>query len=310
MSISSKVGIIGGAGLLGSTAAFLIALEEVADEIVLVDMKANLAEAHAMDMGQSVCEHSDTQIFSGGFSDLKDCDVVINVAGIPEMKAGSRNDYLSGNTAVYKDIADQIKKWDKCPVILSASNPIDVLNYRLFEMSGLPREKLVGFSRNDSLRFIWSTALETGISAKNINGLVIGEHGEAQVPLFGSLRYVDSGLPIGIDEKQKESILMRVNNYFGDYQKLESGRSSGWTSGVGLCSVVKLILSDSDEQCPCSIIPAGEYGMSEVSIGLPVKLGRNGVREVMNINLSEDERARLKVAEDKIKGLIDLSRTF
>ena len=298
-----KLGIIGGAGLLGATTAFCAAASGLVHEIILSDIRENLAQSHAMDIEQATCESGEIKLTIGGIDEMKSCDVILNAAGIPEMKASSRNDYLDGNIAIYSELAEKIKQWGTAPVIINASNPVDVLNYKLFRMTGLPPEKFVGFSRNDTLRLIWAASKETGIPASQLEALVIGEHGDGQVPIFS--RLLHKGQTLNIDDAQKENILRRVKTWFGEYQKLDSGRSSGWTSGTSICRVIKLILTDSNEICPCSVIPDGEYGLRDISIGLPVRLGRSGVREIVEIDLNEDEQARLSGAAEKISEFIN-----
>ena len=287
--------------MLGTTAAFCVASCGLVREIILSDVRENLAQSHAMDIEQAACETGGTKLSIGGIDEMESCDIVLNVAGIPEMKASSRDDYLSGNIAIYKELAEKIKRWGTSPVILSATNPIDVLNYELFRMTRLPKEKFIGFSRNDTLRLKWAVSEETGTPASQIDALVIGEHGDGQVPLFSRLRHNDTDNIISLSEDRKDSIRYRIKTWFGDYQKLDSGRSSGWTSGVGICHVIKLMLMDSDEICPCSVIPNGEYGLSDLSIGLPVKLGRAGVREIIEIDLCDEEKVELMKAAEKIK---------
>jgi malate/lactate dehydrogenase len=296
-----KLGIIGGAGLLGATTAFCAASQGLADEIVLYDVRENLAQSHAMDIEQAVCDLSGTRLSAVSLDGLKQCDIIVNVAGIPEISASSRDAYLSGNILIFRELAETIRNWGTSPVIISASNPIDVLNYSLYRMTGLPRERFIGFSRNDTLRFIWAASKETGIPSQRLDALVIGEHGDMQVPLFSRLTDNDSGQALFADESQKAAILHRVKSWFGDYQKLNAGRSSGWTSGMGICYLIKLIISGSGEICPCSVIPEGEYGLSNLSIGLPVRLGRSGVTEIVNIDLSGDEHEQLLIAAKKVK---------
>ena len=302
-----KLGIIGGAGLIGATVAFCAASEGLFDEIKLFDVRENLAMSHAMDIEQAVCEKNSVNLSVCDIDGLSSCDIILNAAGIPEMKAGSRDDYLSGNILIIRELAEKIKNWSKTPIILSATNPIDVLNYELFRASGLPREKVIGFSRNDSLRFIWAAARETGISPSQLSALVIGEHGDAQVPLFSSLKNKGSGQTVDLTDGQKGDILRRVKVWFSEYQALESGRSSGWTSALGITHILKLILTNSDELCPCSVIPDGEYGLRNLSIGLPVRLGTSGIRGIASIELSEDETDALQSAAEKIKMLITAS---
>ena len=303
-----KLGIIGGAGLLGATTAFCAAESGLAKEIILSDVRDNIAQSHAMDIEQATCESAEIKTSVGAIEEMKSCDVILNAAGVPEMKASSRDDYLAGNIAIFRDLAAKIRQWGTTPVIISVSNPVDVLNYELFRMTGLPPEKFVGFSRNDTLRLIWAASKETGVPANRLDALVIGEHGDGQVPIFSHLRYKDTGRTLNISDAQKENILRRVKTWFGDYQKLDSGRSSGWTSAVNICRVLKLILTDSDEICPCSVIPDGEYDLRDISIGLPVKLSKTGVREIVEIAIDDDERARLLYAAEKIRKLTAASR--
>ena len=306
-----KLGIIGGAGLLGATTAFCVAREGFADEIILSDVRENVAKSHAMDIEQAVCDTSATRLSAGSLDDVRHCNIILNVAGIPERSTASRDDYLSGNIVIFRELADKMKQWGTTPVILSATNPIDVLNYSLHKMTGLQREKLIGFSRNDTLRFKWAVSKETGISVSQISALVIGEHGDGQVPLFSRLRRVDDGAIIDkgttldLADDAKSRVLNTVKTWFADYQKLDSGRSSGWTSGVGLCHLIKAIATESDEVLPCSVIPDGEYALNGVSISLPVRLGRGGVREIVEVPLTDGERAELSKAAEKIRQSIN-----
>jgi malate/lactate dehydrogenase len=300
-----KLGIIGGAGLLGATTAFCVASEGLVDEIILSDTRDNLARSHAMDIEQAVCGSTGTTLSTGGPGDLKSCDIILNAAGIPEFKAVSRNDFLSGNIIIIRELADEIRQWGAAPVIINATNPVDVLNYSLFKLTGLPREKFIGFSRNDTLRFKWAVSKETSIPASQLDALVIGEHGDRQTPVFSRLRHKDSKQALDLSDVGKENIITRIQTWFGEYQKLDARRSSGWTSGASLSVIIKAILTSGDELLPCSVIPDGEYGLRGLSIGLPVLLGRNGVREIVEIDLSESERDGLYKAAEKIKNLLE-----
>ena len=302
-----RLGIIGGAGLLGATTAFCVAQEGLAKEIVLTDIRENVARSHAMDIEQAACEFSSVKVSAGSIDDAGNCDIVLNAAGIPEMSTASRDDYLSGNIIICRELAESIRRWGTAPVILSATNPIDVLNYALFKLTGLPRERFIGFSANDTLRFKWAVSKETGIPVSRLDALVIGEHGDGQVPLFSCLKNNVDDTFVKIDSEAKLRIQNRVKTWFGEYQKLNSGRSSGWTSGVGLCNIIKAITADRDEILPCSVIPDGEYGFSGLSIGLPVRLGRAGVREIVKVDLTEEEKTALSDAAEKIRKLIELS---
>lgn len=299
-----KLGIIGGAGLLGATTAFCIAAEDVVDEIILTDVKENVAQSHVMDIEQAFCETSGTKLSFGRLEDLKSCDIVLITAGIPEIKAASRDEYLSGNLVIFRELAEKIKQWGTSPILITASNPVDVLNYSLYKMTGLPREKFIGFSRNDTIRLKWAVSKETGIPASQLDALVIGEHGEKQAPVFSQLRLKGESKTLDLSDDAKERILARAKSWFWEYGKLDAGRSSGWTSGVSLCYLIKTMLKGSGMILPCSVIPDGEYGLSDLSIGLPARLTMRGVAEIVELDLTEGERAGLLTAAEKIKSLI------
>lgn len=307
MNESLKLGVIGGAGLLGATTAFCVAREGIADEIILADIRGNVARSHAMDIEQAVCGFSSVAVSAGSIDDMRDCGIVLNAAGIPEMSTASRDDYLRGNIRIFRELAERIRRWGTAPVILSATNPIDVLNYTLYRLTGLPRERFIGFSANDTLRFKWAVSKETGIPVSSLDALVIGEHGDGQVPLFSRLKRRAEDTCLEIDSEVKSRVINRVKTWFSEYQKLNSGRSSGWTSGIGLCNVIKAIAADSGEVLPCSVIPDGEYGLSGLSIGLPVRLCRTGVREIVEAGLPEEEKTSLVIAAEKIRKLIALN---
>jgi malate/lactate dehydrogenase len=257
-----------------------------------------------MDIEQAVCEFSETTVSVGDFDALRNCDIILNTAGVPG-KVGSRDVYLDGNMEILRDMAGKIKRWGRSPIFVSASNPVDVLNYKLFELTGGRRERFIGFSKNDSLRFKWSLAREIGTAPSQVDALVIGEHGDDQAPLFTTARRLDTGAAIVLTEMERQSVLQRVKTWFGKYQTLDCGRSSGWASGVGLCRLIRLIQSGSGEIMPCSVIPDGEYGLAGLSIGLPARLGPSGVTEIVEIEISGEEKQNLRKAADKILSSIE-----
>jgi malate/lactate dehydrogenase len=299
-----KLGVIGGAGLLGATTAFYAAIHGLVDEIVLYDIRENLAVSHAMDIDIGVAEFSGTRAVSGRLDDLSGCDILFNTAGIPERQVASRAEFLEGNLTIYRDLAAKIRAWGTEPILISASNPIDVLNAVLCEEIGCAPEKLIGFSRNDTLRFQWSIAKESGLKASEIDCLVIGEHGEGQVPLFSAIRHRGNGAVIDLTAAQRTNVLARIQNWFTEYQKLDCGRSSGWTSGVSMGQILRMITTDSEEIVSCSVIPHGEYGLQGLSIGLPVQLGPSGVKKIVELPLSDAEQDGLQAAAKKIGEMV------
>ena len=299
-----KLGIIGGGGLLGANTAFCCAINSLVDEIVLYDIKENMAKSHASDIEQAIVGHNNLVIRTGSMDDLKDSDIILNAAGIPD-KPGSRDNFLSGNIGIVREFGERVRAWKTKPIVICATNPIDVLNYKTYEYSGLPREKCIGFSRNDTSRFKWAISAVAGLSALTFDALVIGEHGDLQVPLFSSVKSRTTGESIHLAKDKEAAVLRRIKTWLGEYQGLNAGRTTGWVSGVNLAYLIGLIVSGKDEVCACSVIPDGEYGLSSgISIALPVKLGPQGVREIVHIDMTEDEKAGLDRAAEKISRLI------
>jgi malate dehydrogenase len=301
-----KLGIVGGGGLLGATAAFCCAMNSLADEIVLYDVKENVAQSHASDIEQAMIGYNGLVIRVGSMDDLKGSDIILNAAGIPD-KPGSRDNFLSGNIGIIREFGERVRTWETKPIVLCATNPVDVLNYKTHEYSGLSREKCIGLSRNDTARFKWAISEVAGLSALAFDALVIGEHGDFQVPLFSTVKSCSTGELISFSAEQREFILRKLKSWLSEYQGLNAGRTSGWTSGVNLSHIIGLIVSGKDNICPCSVIPDGEYGLSGLSIGLPIRLGRDGVREIIELDLAGDEKEGLDRAAAKISGVIKVT---
>ena len=296
-----KLAIIGGAGLLGSTTAFRVSMLDVVDEIVLIDIKENMVKSHAMDMGQAISEYNQTSIKAGTWHDLENSDIVLLSASMPETNVKSRLEYLEANIKIIQSVCRNIK--DYCPqtVIVNATNPVDAINHAILDFTGIDKNHLIGFCRNDTLRMKWSIAKVIGINTTDVEAICIGEHGEKQVPLFSQVKI--KGEPFTLNEEQKSKVLYETSNWFTNYQALNSGRTSGWTSALGLARLIQCIATDSNEILPCSVVLQGEYGLRDVSVGVPVRIGPNGVKEIVELEISEKERAGLYDAADKIRRL-------
>lgn len=296
-----KLGVIGGAGVVGSAVAFVAAERALVDEILLYDTKDNYAANHAMDIDQGTCLISRTRTVSGEFDELESCDIIVNAAGVPASNAASRDAYLDGNIKILSGMAEKISNWSNKPIFISATNPIDVLNYSFYKMIGGSTNRFIGFSSNDTLRFKWAISLETGIDSSMIDAIVLGEHGVCQVPLFSQVKRKDTGEHIAFDEATRAKVLGRVTSWFGQVAGLNAPRTMGWTSAIGIGNIIAGIMGINDDLIPCSVIPNNEYGISDISIGLPIKLDSNGLKSIVEIAISEDEREKLMLAADTIR---------
>jgi len=206
---------------------------------------------------------------------------------------------LGENLPIIQDTAKKIKRYCPDAVVITATNPIDPLNYAMQLYSGLDRKKLIGYPFNDSIRFRMMVARALGVKSTQVEGIAIGEHGENQVLLFSSLR-VD-GKPVTVDEDFKQNIRQEIPNILRSYESLGTGRTAGWTSAVGLAAVVSAITGDTGQVLPCSVVLTGEYGYSGLSMSVPVILGREGVKQILEWELAPDEQEGLKRAADILK---------
>ena len=298
---------------MGSSAAFRIATLDIASEIVLIDARPNLARSHVMDLEQAVAEISGSRIVGGDWADLAGCDIVVLSASLPERNVASRDEYLAGNLQIVRKAAEHLAA---CPeaVVVVATNPVDVFTYLLGDLAGGAPSRFVGYSYNDTLRFRWALARTLRVAMADVTALVLGEHGDLQVPLFELVSV--KGVPVGLNEQQRREVETATRTWFSTYQGLNAGRTSGWTSAMGIARMVAAIAGSAGYAggaapasgggpLPCSAILHGEYGLSGVSLGVPVVLGPGGVRQIVELPLTPIERSQLHAAADKVRGLID-----
>ncbi len=294
-----KLAIIGGNGLIGSTTAFLTAQKGIFDEIKLIGRKKNLSKHHAMDMEHALMPFSKTIVTSSDYQDIGDCQVVFIAAGAPEREVVSRDEYLKDNIKVVDEVAENINKYNRDGIIITATNPIDVFNYYLYKKLNHDRMKMIGFSANDSLRLRWALSKELKLEYDKIEAYCIGEHGEKQVPLMNLIKY--EGNPLVVSNEMKLDIKSMILGWFLEFQGLNSKRTSGWTSSVMATEILEAIACDSGKIIVCSVPLEGELGYSNVSVGMPVRLGRSGVKKIIEPTLTKNEKNDLDLAVNKIK---------
>jgi malate dehydrogenase len=290
-----KVTIIGAAGSVGAPAAFYIAASGLADEIVLIDMRPNVVQQHAMDMSTAVSALG-VQVKAGTYEDIGGSDVVINAAGVPQGLIADRMEMLPKNIPLVQDVALEVKRHCPAAFVITATNPIDPLNYATWKAGGFDRHQVIGYSRNDSTRFREMVARAKGVEVSRVQATVVGEHGSTQVLLFSSVRI--DGQPVSFSEEEKQALRVEVPNILKRYEELQAGRTAGWTSAIGLAAVTRAVLQDTGEVIPCSVVLDGEYGRRGLSMSLPVRLGRTGIQEIPEWGLAPDEREGLERSAD------------
>ncbi|MFB6146159.1 MAG: malate dehydrogenase [Halobacteriaceae archaeon] len=296
----SKVSVVGAAGTVGAAAAYNIALRGVADEIVLVDIPSMEDETvgQAADVNHGTAYDSNTTIRQGDYAATAGSDVVVITAGKPRQPGQTRLDVLDDNAPIMEDIQSSLAEHTDDFVSVTTSNPVDLLNRHLYEVGDRPREHVIGFGgRLDSARFRHVLADRFDTAVQNVDATILGEHGDAQVPVFSKVR-VDGRDP-GFDDDERESILEDLQE--SAMHVIERKGATEWGPATGVGHVVESVLRDTGTVLPCSVTLQGEYGEDDVALGVPVKLGRDGVEEIVDWDLSAFEREQFTGAAEKLR---------
>ncbi|ADJ13546.1 malate dehydrogenase [Halalkalicoccus jeotgali] len=295
----TKVSVVGAAGTVGAAAAYNIALREIADELVLVDIpeKEDDTVGQAADVNHGVAYDANTTVRQGGYEATEGSDVVVITAGIPRSPGQSRLDLAGDNAPIMADIGSSIEEHNDDYVTITTSNPVDLLNRHLYETGERAREKVIGFGgRLDSARFRYVLAERFDTQVQNVEATILGEHGDSQVPVFSKVR-VDGRDP-EFSDAEKEEILDELQE--SAMNVIERKGATEWGPATGVGHMVEAVIRDTGEVFPASVPLSGEFGHSGVGLGVPAKLGSEGVEEVVEWDLDEYEREQLGAAADKL----------
>jgi len=305
--MNRKVTVIGGAGNVGATVARAIAVKELAD-VVVIDIADQKASGLALDMYQAnPIEGSDARLIGGGdYADAAGSDVVVITSGVPRKPGMSRDDLLQVNYKIMQQVTEQIVKYCPNAIIVPVANPLDAMCQAVYRLSGFPRERVIGMAGVlDSARMRAFLATELNVSVENIHAFVLGGHGDTMVPLP---RYSTmAGIPITqlLSEERIKAICDRTANGGAEITKLV-GTSAWYAPGSAAAEMVEIILKDKKKIVPCSVFLQGEYGIRDLFVGVPVKLGAKGVEQIIEIELTGDEKAALAKSAAAVKELTDL----
>jgi malate dehydrogenase len=295
----AKVSIVGAAGTVGAAAGYTLALEDVADEVVFVDIpeQEDVTVGQAADTNHGIAYDSNTRVRKGEYADTAGSDVVVITAGLPRSPGDTRLDLAGDNAPIMEDIQSSLAEYNDDFVSVATSNPVDLLNRHLYESGGRAREHVIGFGgRLDSARFRYVLSERFDVPVRNVEAAILGEHGDAQVPVFSKVR-VD-GRDVGFDEDERAEILADLQE--SAMNVIERKGATEWGPARGVAHMVTAVLNDTGEVLPGSVVLEGEYGHEGVGLGVPVKLGADGVGEVVEWELSAFERDQLEDAAEKL----------
>jgi len=295
----TKVSIVGAAGTVGAAAGYNIALRDIADELVFVDIpdQRETTIGQAADTNHGVAYDSNTTVVQGEYEDTAGSDVVVVTAGIPRQPGQTRIDLAGDNAPIMEDIGASLDEYNDDYVSITTSNPVDLLNRHLYEAGDRDRHKVIGFGgRLDSARFRYVLSERFDVPVKNVDATILGEHGDAQVPVFSKVR-VDGTDPDF--EGDREEILEDLQESAMDV--IERKGATQWGPATGVAHMVEAVLEDTGAVLPGSIALDGEYGHENTAFGVPVKLGSDGVEEVIEWDLDDYEAELMDEAAAKLE---------
>jgi malate dehydrogenase len=249
-----------------------------------------------MDLAEVLEQHPGSSVRAGTVGDIRDADVVVICAAAPLTVNTSRLSYLTVNAQILDKIADLLSPHS---VVVVVTNPVDPLVQRLQERTALPRMRVLGYVLNDSLRLRTGLGRALGVRPGSVDAWVIGEHGDSGVPLLDRVR-VDDVL-VQLTEEQAAAAVGYLRTWYTRHVALDSGRSSTWTSGLGVARMVAAIAEDTGELWPASLVLAGEYGIEGAALGVPVTLGREGALEVHEWQLLPEDLAALRDSAEVVR---------
>jgi malate dehydrogenase len=299
----NKITVVG-AGNVGATAAQRIAEKELARTVVMVDVAEGIPQGKGLDQWQSApIEGFDSRVIgTNGYDETAGSDIVVITAGIARKPGMSRDDLLNTNAGIVKSVSEQIKKTSPNAIVIVVSNPLDVMCWVAKEATGFPRERVIGMAGVlDTARYRAFLATALDVSVRDIQAMVLGGHGDTMVPLISYTSV--SGIPITqlMDKATLEAIVDRTRNGGAEIVKHLKTGSAYYAPSAGAVQMVEAIVNDQKRILPCSAWLEGEYGMQGLYLGVPVKLGRDGMERIVEVTLTDDERAALAKSADAVR---------
>jgi malate dehydrogenase len=302
--IMSKVTVVG-AGNVGATCANVMAINEVADEIVLLDIKQGVSEGKAIDMMQTVALLDiDCKVngYTNEYAQTANSEVVVITSGIPRKPGMSREDLIGVNAGIVKSVVDQVLTYSPNAILVIISNPMDTMTYLTLKASGLPKNRVIGMAGAlDSARFRYYISQAAGVNAREVEGLVIGGHGDTSMIPLKRFAHV-KGMPVAdlLDQAALDKVVADTMVGGATLTGL-LGTSAWYAPGAAGAYLVESILHDQKKVIPCCVYLEGEYGQQDICIGVPVVVGKNGCEKVLQYPLNEEEQALFNKSADSVR---------
>jgi malate dehydrogenase len=301
-----KITVVG-AGNVGATTAQRLAERDYAD-VVIVDIVEGMPQGKALDLNQSgpVVGYEPSLVGSNGYEESAGSDIVVITSGFPRQPGMSRDDLLAKNKEIVGGVAGQVAERSPDAIVIVVTNPLDAMCHAAYDVLGFPRERVIGMAGIlDSARFRTFLAWELGVSARDVTGFVLGGHGDTMVPVVSYTNV--AGVPVTqmIDSARLEEIVQRTRDGGAEVVKLLQKGSAFYAPSAAVAEMVDAMVLDQKRVLPCAALCQGEYGLDGLFVGVPVKLGAGGIEEIVEIELTEDERGQLEGSAGAVRELVD-----
>jgi len=308
-----KVTVVG-AGAVGATCADNIARKELAEELVLLDIKEGVAEGKAQDMMQTAALLGfDTRITgtTNDYSKTSGSDVVVITSGLPRKPGMTREELIGTNAGIVKGVAENLLKYSPDAIIIVVSNPMDTMTYLTLTATGLPKNKIIGMGGTlDSARFKYQLSQHLGCSPADLNALVIGGHGDTtMIPLIRFATWNSIPVTTLLNADQQKQIVADTMVGGATLTKL-IGTSAWYAPGAAGAALVESIVRDEKKLFTCCVSLNGEYGQKDICLGVPVVIGKNGWEKIVNFDLNEEEKSLFSKSADAVRGMNDVLKTL
>jgi malate dehydrogenase len=299
----SKITVVG-AGNVGATTAQRLAEKELARQVVMVDVIEGVPQGKGLDQWESApIEGFDSRVIgANGYDETADSDIVIITAGIARKPGMSRDDLLNTNAGIVKQVAEQVKRSSPNAIIIMVSNPLDVMAYVAMKVTGFPRERVLGMAGVlDTARYRSFLAEALDVSVRDIQAMVLGGHGDTMVPLISYTSV--SGIPVTqlLDRKTLDAIVERTRNGGAEIVKYLKTGSAYYAPSAAAVQMSEAIVLDQKRILPCAAWLQGEYGMKDLFLGVPCKIGRRGLEKIIEVELTGEEREALAKSADAVR---------
>ena len=302
-----KVGIIG-AGAVGATAAYTLGMMGTCDEIVLYDINQDIAIGKAIDIEQSTIYTKKITKITGAVdaSDLSDCEVIVITAGVPRKEGMTREDLLMINAKIIKDVVEKIVKYSPNAKIICVANPLDVMTYVVHQLTSWDSSRIIGMAGAlDSSRMAYEINKITNYGCSGIKAMVIGDHGENMIPCTQLSNIGGVHLESLISDEDMENIIKRTKNGGATIVK-HLGTSAYYAPARGIAVMVEAILDDNKIVMPSSVLLNNEYGYNDVTVGVPVVLGKNGIEKIIEIDMNQELKEKFATSVKSIESGINI----